>query len=546
MRPQVSFLLFWNRLRQAFSWCFRFSQRVYKVLKPILGLVGIWLRPWAKVWSRQSLRRRLAGSLAVVWLMGLVLSLFALVALEVNGTRMERVVAEGQLNLQRLATLRVEGTETNRSFYQALASEPSRRAAIRSDDEIHRLAFEANLDTLSRSYSSEEEVRLVKLLAMSWSEYRDVVGPIWDQMDALDKDAQQRASSKVFVAYEDLRSNLEILAGVQSRNAYSLWIEAEGELVQTRWILFIGTFFACFFALGFGKVLLRSLFAQLGGDPVEAVALAQKLSQGDLRSTSIEVPQGSLMAHLIQLEVELSTTFDELQRLAQVVGDGADELRHTAESLNVGAMEQASGVEETSATLEEMGTMLQNTADHSRSAQDVAQGVTVAAQEGVEVLERSLDSLETMAKRTSVIDDMAYQSHLLALNASIEAAHAGELGRGFGVVAQEIKRLADRSRVSAQEIGNEIVSSRGLSESARSSIADLLMAIEKTASYVDEIASAADEQNIGIQQIRVAMDRLSALSQSTASASEELTGSAELFRQNARSVEEHLSRFVIH
>ena len=134
--------------------------------------------------------------------------------------------------------------------------------------------------------------------------------------------------------------------------------------------------------------------------------------------------------------------------------------------------------------------------------------------------------MQQIASKVSVIDDMAYQTNLLALNAAIEAARVGEAGKGFNVVAGEIRKLASRAQMAAQQINGIVGESLDTANQAGSKLAEIVPAISRTAGLVQEIAAAAQEQTTGVQQVNGAMGQLNAAMQQNAAASEQLAATA--------------------
>jgi methyl-accepting chemotaxis protein len=153
--------------------------------------------------------------------------------------------------------------------------------------------------------------------------------------------------------------------------------------------------------------------------------------------------------------------------------------------------------------------------------------------------------MKSIAEKIGIIDDIAYQTNLLALNAAIEAARAGEHGKGFAVVATEVRKLAERSQVAAREIGEVAGSSVELADQARELLNELVPSIRKTASLVQEVRAASEEQAGAVSQVNQAMMQLSQTTQTNAASSEELSSISEEMSSQAEELQRLMGFFKV-
>jgi methyl-accepting chemotaxis protein len=136
-------------------------------------------------------------------------------------------------------------------------------------------------------------------------------------------------------------------------------------------------------------------------------------------------------------------------------------------------------------------------------------------------------AIRKIAKKVSIIEEIARQTHMLSLNATIEAARAEEYGKGFGVVAAEVRALAERSQTAAVEIIELATNSVRVAERAGVLLTQLVPDIQKTAELVQEISASSKEQNTGAEQINRAIQQLDQVVQQNASGAEEMASTAE-------------------
>jgi len=292
--------------------------------------------------------------------------------------------------------------------------------------------------------------------------------------------------------------------------------------------------------------ILKNIFKQLGGDPLEVEHIANEIAKGKLNIKIKDAENRTgVLASLNIMILKLREVIESTLSGAENISAASQQLSSGSEEMSQGASEQASSTEEVSSSMEEMTSNIQQNTDNAQETEKIS----VIAAEGISNVENaakeSLTSIKQIAEKITIVNDIAFQTNILALNAAVEAARAGEHGRGFAVVAAEVRKLAERSKIAADEIVSLSTYSVKATEQASELTASIIPEIEKTARLVQEITAASLEQNSGADQINNAIQQLNQVTQQNAAASEEMSTSSEELASQAEQLKDIVGFFTL-
>ncbi len=248
-----------------------------------------------------------------------------------------------------------------------------------------------------------------------------------------------------------------------------------------------------------------------------------------------------------------------LNESSDQVYSAAHQISGASQNLAEGATEQAASLEETSSALEQMASMTRQNADNANKTNDtnkrnnklIGDGATAVKNMSTAMGEIN-DSAEKISRIIKTIEDIAFQTNLLALNAAVEAARAGEAGKGFAVVADEVRNLAQRSAQAARDttelIEGTVTRVKNGSEIANqldSSFTEIETGSSAVSRLIAEITSATNEQAQGVDQVNTAVAQMDKVTQQNAANAEETASSSEELSSQATNLNAIVGDLVV-
>ncbi|MHB0775831.1 methyl-accepting chemotaxis protein [Halomonas sp. WWR20] len=306
-------------------------------------------------------------------------------------------------------------------------------------------------------------------------------------------------------------------------------------------------------------LLTRWLLHELGAEPGEVRLFAEKIGRGEL-SAKARLRHGdrqSIMAALVAMAHQLQITVSHVRASAEAVASNSEQIAEGNNELASRTEQQASALAETASSMEQLGTTVQQNADNAHQANAEATNASQVAVRGGAVVGQVVETMNDLNQRSTqiaeiiaMIDEIAFQTNILALNASVEAARAGEHGRGFSVVASEVRQLAQRSAEAARQINTLISGNLERVEQGARLVAEagqttdeIVTTIQRVTQIMGEISQASAEQSEGVRQVGDAVIQMDRATQQNSALVEDSALAANNLRRNAEQLMQAMASF---
>jgi methyl-accepting chemotaxis protein len=358
----------------------------------------------------------------------------------------------------------------------------------------------------------------------------------------------------------------------------------ENALKFLAWGLLIGGFIAVSLTL-----VSRNLIKTMGGDPNYASQITRRIAAGDLTTNVVCAPGDttSVLAGMKEMQDTLRKMIEEIVRGAEQLSSASENLLNASEEVATRSRQQSESASSMAAAVEEMTVSIDQVAENAREAHTISVQAGTLSSKGADIIQSAATEMHSLSEAvqssSSIIEDLGRQSdqitsivntikeiadqtNLLALNAAIEAARAGEQGRGFAVVADEVRKLAERTSLSTTEIAGMVskiqngtrnavesmetgVTQAGkgvdLASQAGASITEIRDGSMRVMEVVNSISDSIREQGTVSSEIAKNIEQIAQMSEESASAIQHTADAARHLQKLSSGLHTSVSRFKI-
>ncbi|MDR2838116.1 MAG: methyl-accepting chemotaxis protein [Azonexus sp.] len=511
------------------------------------------------LWKRMTIKTKLIALMTIMFFLVACVSALGVWSVGASNKALERVYLSGLEPLYTIEQISKLLNDNRAELMLSLQHSPTNAFATMHDHPVERHTDQIIKNRDQNSVWIKElqamtlSPELTDLLAACTNAREEFVPGMMAAHDAVLAGDFERANrillSRINMSYEKVLSTTAAFREAVKRSAEADYAAAKARYAQMLNLAIGSVVLSLLFFVVAGLWVIRSISKPVN----EAIGQFAQIAQGDLTG-DIEIHGrdeiGGLMAHMATMQSHLKVMLDEIRAAAWQINAETTQINGHVRAVYEHSEEQRESSTNTAAATEKLSASANDVAEAARNAANVAsvseEKVSAAGESmnasvttthnvvhSVRESSRAISDLKQVISKigtvTLTIKEIADQTNLLALNAAIEAARAGEQGRGFAVVADEVRKLAERTAKSTSEITGMVDEIHRVTESSVSSIGQVVSEAEANATQINE--------RIGeLEQIRVASNEITGMSARIAGAAQEQAATSEQVAQNMEQI----------
>ena len=508
------------------------------------------------------------------------------------GHNLDAIVSNNLVSIYKASNARANSVAHYRDLHRALLFKYMATSANGYSEAVASMKDnQAEVEQLFKEYlqtpQADDERLASEQFEKAWPVYIRLANEVIAQVEAGDLNGATRLfEQQVAQAYKAVNDALKIIVASNNRQSGEAAQRADADSFNANLTLICGVVIAFLAAIGLGLIITRSITRPLA----RAVESANRVAAGDLSrpmESGGKDEIGSLLQAMDVMQGNLKTTVRNIAQAADQLASASEELNAVTEHSSRALVRQNDEIQQAATAVTEMTSAVEEVARNAASTSQASEQTSRSAAQGrdqvrnavasvsamADEITQSTDKVEVLASRVEditktleVIRAIAEQTNLLALNAAIEAARAGEQGRGFAVVADEVRALAHRTQASTAEIENmmnlmragaeeavtAMTRSRNLASTTRVQAVqaeEALDEITEGVSVINEknlvIASAAEEQAQVTREVDRNLSTIQELSAQTATGAHQTNASSTELSKLAASFNVLVAKFKV-